>query len=110
MASCCMKYTWRMQIFGKANELLHADFVAEIGALFCKLYKQVIGRNTWLSFALIIPGQCRLFERQTNVFMQIILQKLELEISSFKSKKLGETLDILLHEVYLENADDWKGK
>ena len=42
--------------------------------------------------------------------MQLFLQKLELEFASFISKKLGETLDILLHEVYLENADDWKGK
>ena len=42
--------------------------------------------------------------------MQLFLQKLELELASFISKKLGETLDILLHEVYLENADDWKGK
>ena len=70
MASCCMKYTWRMQIFGKANEFLHADFVAEIGALICKVYKQVIGRNTWLSFALIIPGKCTLLERQMNFCMQ----------------------------------------
>ena len=42
--------------------------------------------------------------------MQLFLQKLELEFASFISKKSGETLDILLHEVYLENADDWKGK
>ena len=42
--------------------------------------------------------------------MQLFLQKLELEFASLISKKLGETLDILLHEVYLENADDWKGK
>ena len=51
MTFLCMNYTWRMQIIGKANELLHADFVAEIGALICKDYKQAIGRNTWLSFA-----------------------------------------------------------
>ena len=78
MTFFCMKYTWRIQIIGKANELLHADFVEEIGALICMVFKQVIGRNTWLSFALSIPGKCRLFERQTNVFMQIILEKLEL--------------------------------
>ena len=42
--------------------------------------------------------------------MQIILEKLELEFPSFISKKLEEALDILLHEVYLENADYWKGK
>ena len=42
--------------------------------------------------------------------MQTLLQKLELEFASFISKKSGETLYILLHEVYLENADDWKGK
>ena len=41
-----MKYTWKMHIIGKANELLHADFVAEIGALICKVYKQEIRRNT----------------------------------------------------------------
>ena len=45
-----------------------------------------------------------------NFCMQIILQKLELEFASFISKKLGETLEILLHEVYQENADYWKGK
>ena len=42
--------------------------------------------------------------------MQTLLQKLELEFASVISKKLGETLDIPLHEVYLENADYWKGK
>ena len=42
--------------------------------------------------------------------MQLFLQKLELEFASFISKKLGETLDILLHEVYLANADYLKGK
>ena len=77
MTFFCMKYTWKMQIIGKANELLHVDFVAEIGALICKIYKQAIGRNHRFSFALSIPGQCRLFERKTNVFIQIILQKLE---------------------------------
>ena len=41
-----MKYTRRMQIIGKANELLHADHFPEIGALICKVYKQAIGRNT----------------------------------------------------------------
>ena len=53
MTFFCIKYTWRMHIIGKANELLHAVF----------------------------------------------LQKLELEFASFISKKLGGTLDILLHEV-----------
>ena len=38
------------------------------------------------------------------------LQKLELLFASLMSKKLGETLYILLHEVYLENADYWEGK
>ena len=47
---------------------------------------------------------------ETNVFMQLFLQKLELEFSSFLSKKLGGTLYILLHEVNLENAHYWKGK
>ena len=46
-----MKYTWEMHITRKANEVLHADFVAEIGAPICKVYKQAIGRNSWLSFA-----------------------------------------------------------
>ena len=45
-----------------------------------------------------------------NVFMQIILQKFELEFARFISKTLGGTLDILLHEVYLQNADYLKGK
>ena len=51
MTFLCMNYTWRMQLIGKANELLHADFIAEIGALICKVYTQAIERNTWLSFA-----------------------------------------------------------
>ena len=89
---------------------MHAANFAETGALICKVYKQAIGRNTWLSFAWSIPGKWTLFERETNVFMQLFLQKLELEFASFISKKLGETLDILLHESYLENADYWKGK
>ena len=38
------------------------------------------------------------------------LQKLELEFASFINKKLGVTLEIHLHEVYLENAHYWKGK
>ena len=42
--------------------------------------------------------------------MRLLLPKLELEFASFISKKLGGRLDILLHEVYLENADYWKGK
>ena len=46
-----MKYTWEMHITRKANELLHADFVAEIGARICKFYKQEIRRNTIHSFA-----------------------------------------------------------
>ena len=45
-----MKYTRKMQIIGKANEYLHADIVGKIGALICKVYKQAIGRYTWLSF------------------------------------------------------------
>ena len=110
MIFLCMNYTWRMQIIGKANELLHADFVAEIGALICKVYKEPIVRNTWLPVAWSIPGKGTLFERETNVFMQLFLQKLELEFASFISKKLGGTLDILLHEVYLQNADYLKGK
>ena len=28
-----------------------SSFFAEIGAQICKVYKQAIGRNTWLSFA-----------------------------------------------------------
>ena len=51
MTFFCMNYTWRMQIIGKANELLNADFVAEIGARSCKVYTQAIERNTWLPFA-----------------------------------------------------------
>ena len=79
-------------------------------SLICKVNKQAIGRNTWLPVAWSIPGKWTLFERETNVLMQLFLQQLELEFASFISKKLGETLDILLHESYLENADYWKGK
>ena len=89
---------------------MHAANFAETGALICKVYKQAIVRDTWLPVAWSIPGKGTLFERETNVFMQLFLQKLELEFASFISKKLGGTLDILLHEVYLENADYWKGK
>ena len=38
------------------------------------------------------------------------LQKLELLFARIISKQLGGTLDILLHEVYLHNADYLKGK
>ena len=75
---------------------------------------------TWHSFAWSIPGKCtsNLLERK----MHIIRNKLTFACSyfcrnwssqnlqGFISKKLGGTLDILLHEVYLENADYWKGK
>ena len=64
MAFFCMKYTWKMHITGKANELLHAAF----------------------------------------------LQKLELLFARSISKQLGGTIDSLLHEVCLENADYLKGK
>ena len=64
MTFFCMKYTCRMQMIGKANEL----------------------------------------------WMQTLLQKLELKFARFVSKQLGGTLGFLLHEVYLENADYLKGK
>ena len=64
MTLFCMKFTWRMQMIGKANEL----------------------------------------------WMQTLLQKLELKFARFISKQLGGTLGFLLHEVYLENADYLKGK
>ena len=79
-------------------------------SLICKINKQAIGRNTWLPVAWSIPGKWTLFERETNVLMQLFLQKLELEVASFIRKKLGETLDILLHKVYLETAHYLKGK
>ena len=40
-----------MHIIRNANELLHAANFAETGARICKVYKQAIGGNTWLSFA-----------------------------------------------------------
>ena len=89
---------------------MHADSFAEIEALICKVFKQAFGRNTWLSVGWSIPGKCSLLERQIIVWMQIFLQRLELEFASFISKKLGGTLEFLLHEVYLENAYYWKGK
>ena len=42
--------------------------------------------------------------------MRLLLLKLELKFARFISMKLGGRLDILLHEVYLENADYLKGK
>ena len=99
-----------MHIIRNANSLLHADSFAEIGALICKIFKQAFGRNTWLPVGWSIPGKCTLSERQIIFWMQIFLQRLELEFASFISNKLGGTLDYLLHEVYLENAHYWKGK
>ena len=93
-----------MHIIWKEKELLHAAFFTEIGALICKVYKQAFERNTWLPVAWSIPGKCTLLERQIVVWMQIVLQGLEVEFARFMSKKLGGTLDFLLHEVYLENA------
>ena len=43
MTFFCMKYTWRMRIIGKANELLHADFVAEIGVEFARFISKQLG-------------------------------------------------------------------
>ena len=105
-----MKYIWKIHIIRNANALLHADSFAEIGALICKVFKQAFERNTWLPVGWSIPGKCTLLERQIMFWMQIFLQRLELEFASFISKKLGETLDYLLHEIYLENAHYWKGK
>ena len=99
-----------MHIIRNANSLLHADSFAEYGALIWKVFKQAFGRNTWLPVAWSIPGKCTLLERQIIVWMQIFLQRLELEFASFISNKLGRTLEFLLHEVYLENAHYWKGK
>ena len=99
-----------MQIIGKANEPLHADFVAAIGALICKVNKQAIWRNTWLSFVWSIPEKCTLYGRKFNFCMQTFVQKLELLFARFISKQLRGTLGFLLHEVYLENAHYWKGK
>ena len=73
---------------------MHAAIFAETGALICKVYKQAIVRNTWLPFAWSIPGKWTLFERETNVFMQLFLQKFELEFARFISKNLGEALEI----------------
>ena len=40
-----MKYTWKIQIITNANECLHADLFAEIGAIFVEVFKQAICRN-----------------------------------------------------------------
>ena len=36
MAFFCMKYTWKMHIIGKANELLHAAFLQKLDLLFSR--------------------------------------------------------------------------
>ena len=46
-----------MKITANATECLHADFLAEVGAIICKVFKQAICRNAWLSFPYIIPGK-----------------------------------------------------
>ena len=46
-----------MNISAKANKSLHADFLAEMGAIICKVFKQAICRNAWLSFPCNIPGK-----------------------------------------------------
>ena len=110
LASCCMKYTRKMHIIGKANELLHADLFAESGGWICKFYEQEIRWNTWLSFAWSISGKCTLLETQINFCMQTLLQILELYFAGLICKHFEWTLGFLLHEVYLENAHYWKGK
>ena len=40
MASCCMKYTWKIDIIGKANELLHAAFLQKLELLFAKFIRK----------------------------------------------------------------------
>ena len=64
--------------YWKGKWIFACSLFAEIGALICKVYKQAIGRNTWLSFASCLPRKCTLLERQMNFCMQNLLQQLEL--------------------------------
>ena len=43
MTFFCMKYTWRMHIIGKANELLHAVFLQKFELLFVRLISKQLG-------------------------------------------------------------------
>ena len=46
-----------MNISANANGCLHAEIFAEMGAIICKVFKQAICRNAWLSFPSNIPGK-----------------------------------------------------
>ena len=43
MAFFCMKYTWKMHIIGKANELLHAAFLQKLELLFARFISKHLG-------------------------------------------------------------------
>ena len=43
MTFFCMKYTWRMQIIRKANELLHAVFLQKLELLFASFISKQLG-------------------------------------------------------------------
>ena len=43
MTFFCMKYTWRMHIIGKANELLHAVFLQKLELLFARFISKQLG-------------------------------------------------------------------
>ena len=43
MAFFCMKYTWKMHIIGKANELLHAAFLQKLELLFARSISKQLG-------------------------------------------------------------------
>ena len=43
MASCCMKYTWKMDIILKANEYLHSAFLQKLELLFARFISKQLG-------------------------------------------------------------------
>ena len=99
-----------MNITANATECLHAESFAEMGAIMCKVFRQAICRNAWLSFPCNIPGEFTLLQMQMNFCMQIFLQKWELYLSRFLSRLFAGTLGFLFHAIYLENLHYCKCK
>ena len=92
-----------MNIIANANECLHADFLAEMGAIICKVFIQAICRNAWLSFPCTISGKFTLLQMEMNFCKQIFLQKWELYLLRFLSRQFAGTLGFLFHAIYVEN-------
>ena len=76
-----MKYTWKMHIIGKANELLHAAFLQKLELLFARFISKQLGgtlgflvHKVYLANADYLKGKlmfsCRSFCRNWSSNLQ----------------------------------------